>query len=318
MSKLLRLLVAASGLSELDVRTIIVTAPSRYKTYTIPKRSGGERTISQPAREVKFLQRIFMEEVLAKLPVHIAATAYCQGASIKDNAAAHAGGGAILKLDFKDFFPSIVAADWEKYCKTHPVFDDENDVRLSANLLFSRSKFGSVLRLAIGAPSSPALSNILMAGFDARISEAVAKDRVTYTRYADDLTFSARRAGNLSGVIRTVRRIMRETESPSLRLNEEKTVLATKKFRRVVTGLVLADDGAVSLGRERKREIRATLHRFTLGRLDATATAHLAGLLAFVNAVEPAFLSRLAERYGGDSIQRVKAGLPPRVPQNGY
>jgi RNA-directed DNA polymerase len=257
VSKLLRLLVAVSGLSEYDVRTIIVTAPSRYKTYTIPKRSGGERTISQPAREVKFLQRIFLEEVLAKLPVHTAATAYRQGTSIKDNAAAHAGGGAILKLDFKDFFPSIVAADWEKYCKTHLVFDNEDDARLSASLLFSRSKFGSVLRLAIGAPSSPALSNVLMAEFDARVSKAVVKDKVTYTRYADDLTFSARRAGNLVGIERILRRIIRETESPSLRLHEEKTVLATKKFRRVVTGLVLADDGAVSLGRHPTHPRRA-------------------------------------------------------------
>jgi RNA-directed DNA polymerase len=311
LARLLKLLVAGTGLSEGDVRSIVANAPSRYKTYTIPKRSGGQRTISQPAREVKFLQRILIDEVLSKLPVHDAAMAYREGRSIKDNAAAHVGGGTILKLDFADFFPSIVAGDWRGYCERYRVFDDEDDVRLSANVLFRRTKYGSVLHLAIGAPSSPTLSNVLMAEFDQRVAEAVAKDKVSYTRYADDLTFSAKRAHNLVGVERAVRRIIREVASPRLRLNEEKTVLATRKFRRVVTGLVLADDGKVSLGRDRKRDIRAALHHYTLGQLNGHETAHLAGLLAFVNAVEPMFLARLVDRYGLATIEQVKTGLRP-------
>jgi hypothetical protein len=307
----LKLLVAETGLSEGDVRVIVANAPSRYKTYTIPKRSGGERIISQPAREVKFLQRILIDKVLSRLPVHAAAMAYRDGRSIRDNAAAHVGSGAILKLDFADFFPSIVAGDWRAYCERCRVFDDEDDVRLSANILFRRTKYGSILHLAIGAPSSPTLSNILMAEFDQRFTEAVAKDKVSFTRYADDLTFSAKRAHNLVGVERAVRRIIREVASPRLRLNEEKTVLATKKFRRVVTGLVLADEGEVSLGRDRKRDIRAALHHYTLGRLNGPETARLAGLLAFVNAVEPTFLTRLVDRYGLATIEQVKAGSRP-------
>ncbi|WP_159726904.1 retron St85 family RNA-directed DNA polymerase [Methylosinus sp. Ce-a6] len=311
MSDVVQALVAASGLSERDVRTIIATAPSRYKTYSIPKRRGGERIISQPAREVKFLQRILVEEILSRLPVHDAAMAYREGRSIRDNAAVHAGGGAILKFDFADFFPSIKADDWAAYCRRHSVFKDIDDICLSANLLFRRTKYGSVMRLAIGAPSSPHLSNILMREFDQRVTEAVAKEKVKYTRYADDLTFSAKRAHNLIGIERMLRRIVREVASPHLRLNEDKTVLATRKYRRVVTGLVLADNGKVSLGRDRKRDIRAALHHYALGQLNGHETAHLSGLLAFVNAIEPEFLERLVDKYGSAVIERIKARFPP-------
>ena len=309
---IISILATTSGMSENDIRQIVATAPSRYKTYTIPKRSGGDRIISQPAREVKFFQRILVDKILSGLPVHDAAMAYREGKSIKDNAAAHALNGAILKFDFKDFFPSIVSDDWQAYCQRNHVFSDEEDVRLSANILFRRKKHGSVLRLAIGAPSSPLLSNILMAEFDMRVTEVVAKDKVTYTRYADDLTFSAKRAGNLSNVESELRRIIKEISSPRLLINEKKTVYATKKYRRVVTGLVLSDDGMVSLGRDRKREIRSMLHYYTLGHFDEAKTAQLAGLLAYINAVEPTFLKRLSERYGNDTIRRLKSKLSPR------
>ncbi|MBK4723489.1 retron St85 family RNA-directed DNA polymerase [Azospirillum sp. YIM DDC1] len=298
-------------MSESDVRLIVLTAPSRYKTYTIPKRNGGERIISQPAREVKFLQRVLVNDVLSQLPVHSAAMAYREGRSIKDNAAAHAGGGAILKFDFSDFFPSIVASDWRAYCERHGVFDNEEDIRLTANLLFHRTKRSSKLRLAIGAPSSPTLSNVLMFDFDQCIAGLVAKDKVRYTRYADDMTFSSKRAGNLSNVERVLRKVLKDLVSPRLRINEKKTVLATKKYRRVVTGLVLSDDGKVSLGRDRKRIIRAMLHHYTLGRLNGEETARLSGLLAFVNAVEPMFLKRLIDNYGVEIVDRLKASLHP-------
>jgi hypothetical protein len=307
MSKIMSVIIGASGMSEFDIRQIIATAPSRYKTYTIPKRSGGERIIAQPAREVKFLQRILVDEILSKLPVHSASMAYCEGKSIKDNAAAHVTNNAILKFDFSDFFPSIVSTDWRAYCEMNDIFSDDCDIDLSANIFFRRRKHGSVLRLAIGAPSSPLLSNIIMNEFDKRVADTVSKDKVSYTRYADDLTFSAKRVGNLSNVERDLRKIIRDIQSPRLRLNEKKTVFATKKYRRVVTGLVLADDGSISLGRDRKRLIRSMLHHYMLGRLNMEQTERLAGLLAFVNAVEPAFVTRLIDKYGDETISNLKA-----------
>lgn len=309
MSELLKALVSESGLSESDVISIALTAPKRYKTYKIPKRNGGFREISQPAKEVKLLQRIFAETFLNKISLSDAATAYRPGVSIRDNAAAHARGNSILKFDFKDFFPSIQSDDWEMYCQEKGIFSNEFDVRLSSNLLFFRKSKNSILRLAIGAPSSPVLSNVLMKEFDDAVLSAIEKDSVIYTRYADDMTFSASRAYNLVDVEKYLRRVIKETRYPKLRLNEEKTVFATSKYRRFVTGLVLTDNGTVSLGHERKREISAGVHRYKCGKLDLVATEKLSGMLAFVNAVEPSFLQRLETRYGQDvilGIRRVK------------
>ena len=164
-----------------------------------------------------------------------------------------------------------------------------------------------MLRLAIGAPSSPWLSNVLMHEFDEIITDLVGRDKVTYSRYADDLTFSARRTGYLNGVEKSLRQTIAGLHTPRLTLNDDKTVLATMKYRRVVTGLVLANDGRVTLGRDRKRRIRAALHHASLGKLDREALIQLSGMIAFVKSAEPAFFEQIAARYGGEIIARLSA-----------
>jgi hypothetical protein len=134
---------------------------------------------------------------------------------------------------------------------------------------------------------------------------------VTYTRYADDLTFSARRTGFLTGVEQALRSVIREIESPSLKINEKKTVLATRKYKRWVTGLVLTNDGAVSIGHERKKKIRAAVHHAKYGKLDRAELSYLGGLLAFVESVEPEFLQRLMQKFGPNLISGIKATNKP-------
>ena len=119
--------------------------------------------------------------------------AYRTSVSIRDNAASHAGATPILKMDFQNFFPSIRSRDWENYCSKHGVFD-EDDREISSRLLFRRAKDERVLKLSIGAPSSPALSNILLFDFDVRVAAEAERRNITYTRYADDLTLTCQRA----------------------------------------------------------------------------------------------------------------------------
>ena len=97
---------------------VIRSAPHRYKTYPIEKRGGkGVRIIAQPAREVKRIQYWVLENVLATLPVHPAATAYETGSTILANAKIHAPNPYLLKLDFADFFPSITANDFCRFAE---------------------------------------------------------------------------------------------------------------------------------------------------------------------------------------------------------
>jgi RNA-directed DNA polymerase len=307
VSKLLPILIAGTGLSEFDIMKIVSNAPRRYKTYSIEKRSvEGRRIISQPAVELKALQRTLTSGFLSELPVHPSAMAYRPGVSIRDNAAAHAQNGPIFKFDFKDFFPSIRSTDWHSYCAATGALTDHRDLWISTNIFFHQASSSTRLTLAIGAPSSPSLSNILMREFDEKISREVKKDQVTYTRYADDLTFSAKRTGYLTRVESTLRRIIREIGHPFLTLNEKKAVRATKKYKRFVTGLVLTNDGQVSIGQSRKRELRAGLHRYSQNKLSTMEQARLAGRLAFVYDVEPKLFYRFQQKYGADLIQALR------------
>ncbi|WP_158512724.1 retron St85 family RNA-directed DNA polymerase [Sphingobium sp. SYK-6] len=299
-------MIEHTGLSRSDILSIARNAPQRYKTYTISKRNGGKRTISQPAREVKVLQKILLEHVLYKLPVHSAATAYRQGISLKENATRHVHNESIKKFDFKDFFPSIKGRDWIKYCGDHGVFADTVDVGLSTHILFHQPANSTILRLAIGAPSSPALSNVLMFEFDKIITDEVAKDEVIYTRYADDLTFSASRMWNMIDVPKVIARAIKNNHYPRLNINPDKTISATKKYKRQVTGLILTNDGKVSLGRKRKREIRAEVHRALIGQLTNDQLMHVQGILAFVEDVEPDYLRRLESYYGAEFIRNLR------------
>ena len=317
MSKLLPLLVAGTGLSEPDIIRIVSSAPLRYKSYTIAKRRGGERLISQPARELKVLQRILTQEFLSKLPIHRSATAYRTGISIRHNALAHASNGPIFKFDFANFFPSISARDWTIYCEREELALDARDIWISTNIFFHRWSRQGRLSLAIGAPSSPCLSNVLMTAFDTKIANAVAADQVTYTRYADDLTFSAKRTGYLNQVEKILRRTIKEVKSPTLTLNESKTILATKKYKRFVTGLVLTNDGKVSLGHERKRKIRAALNHYANHKLSLQEQAKLAGLLAFASDVERDFVSRMERKYGSELLRALKAVRLPDTQRTG-
>lgn len=306
ISNILEALAVETGMDVGLVERITRTAPIRYKTYVIPKRSTGYREISQPAVEVKALQRGLIEILLRNLPLHEAATAYRAGMSIKDNASRHVGDGPILKMDFKDFFPSIKPRDWAAYCEKTGVLTAPVDIKLTSLLLFQRPKGSSVSRLAVGAPSSPFLSNALMYDFDQLISEAVAKDHVVYTRYADDLTFSAPRTGHLVNVEKVVRATLRTLEYPKLTINIDKTTRITRKYGRKVTGLTLTNDGKVSIGHSRKRLIHAAVHHASLGKLNSSSLGELKGLLGFANSVEPTFIDALKDKYGAEVIRFIQ------------
>lgn len=302
---ILSLLSDETGLSDEDLARIVRTAPKRYKSYEIPKRSGGMREIAQPARELKMVQRILIRALLADLPVHPAARAYRSSMSIRGNALEHAGPGPILKMDFEDFFPSIRASDWIAYCRDRGLLDQKN-TNISAQLLFRRKKGEHLLKLSIGAPSSPVLSNILLYAFDEIVTNEAAKRGIKYTRYADDMTFSGQRIGMLKDMLQIVPSAAREMRRPRLRVNGDKTTFVTARNRRTVTGVTLSNDGNVGIGHDRKRLISAKVHRVKLGGMPAEQLAELAGELSFVNVVEPSFLERLRKKYGVDVIEKIQ------------
>lgn len=281
------------------LQAVAKTAPWRYKVFTIPKRRGdGVRVVAQPSRELKAIQREITSLLLSKLPVHDCAHGYVRNRGIRSNAEQHLQSRFMLKLDLTDFFPSIRPPDFETHVHRHLSNEiDESELRLISRLLFWAPKGSHDLRLCIGAPSSPALSNTVVFDMDVEISDRCRELGVNYTRYADDLTLSATEPNILSDLERVVGRIISQLEYPRLRLNREKFVHTSMARRRVVTGLVITNEGQVSIGRERKRLIRAMAHRASLGQLDDDEVRRLEGMLSFAASIEPEFVAAVKQRF---------------------
>lgn len=312
-SVILRDIALDVGLSEESVLHIIQDAPRRYKVYSIPKKGGGSRVIAQPARELKPIQRSISHLVLERFPIHSSAMAYREGLSIADNAKAHAGSWPILKLDFESFFNSISAAAWRRFLASQTSIEiNKLDAALLTKALFWGNGQRSPNCLSIGAPSSPLLSNIIMFNFDTVMHRFADKHGIRYTRYADDITVSARDFGDLHQFEKYLRAYISRNKTPALKVNEEKRAVFSSAEKRLVTGLVLTPDGKVSLGRERKREISALVHRSTLNQLNAEQLGYLHGMLAFALSSERVFVERLRNKYGDDAIASL---LRYRVPR---
>lgn len=193
------------------------------------------------------------------------------------NAAAHLGQQFVAKFDLKDFFPSVTIADVIETLSrlTTPmmwVLDDSTGELVSvrwthdAAVLVSRlaTRFG---HLPQGAPTSPAIANLVFARLDAEIHQRLGAS-IVYTRYVDDLTFSiSRQIASKLGIetpadfLAMVQPIVREVLEPTaFSLNERKTRVSHLRGGHTVTGLSVGKS-QVNLPRETRRRLRGLLHR---------------------------------------------------------
>ncbi len=306
---LIRTVASFVGISVSSARRVAGSAAHRYKVYKIPKRSGGLRVVAQPAREVKALQRALVHELQELLPLHKAATAYVTGSSIVKNAAAHRGARYLLKLDFASFFPSIGSEALRSHLLAYApgVFSD-SELQFILDLILWRDEEGRE-GLCIGAPSSPFFSNSVLFDFDNEVTVACDELGAIYTRYSDDLAFSTRAPEVLREVEARVREIIKGLEYPKLSLNETKRKAVSRAAGMYVTGLTLSNQGPVTVGRLRKRGVRAGVRRFLDGRMEEAEILRLRGELAFVLSVEPSFRQVLLNSYG--------VGALALMPRNG-
>lgn len=292
MSVTIDKLVRESRLRRQDVATIIATAYRRYQTYEIKKRSGGERTINHPARELKAIQRILLQGLKEEFPVHEAATAYEGGSSIVQNALAHSGCSYLLKTDIKNFFPSLRDHHWIKICREASI---ESDLENISCQVFFKGRSHGRRKLTIGAPSSPFVSNRLLYAFDLEFSEYCTEMDLNYTRYADDLAISGQIKFDQGAVVSRAASLL--SSSLGLSINSAKTHFLQPGQRKTVTGLVLKESGGVSLGRREKRRIKASVHHF-FHNSPIESQSKICGHLALLKMVDPQAFLNLKSRYG--------------------
>jgi RNA-directed DNA polymerase len=291
--------------SETEVEGFLEGAPKKYRTYKIPKRTSGFRTIAQPSKELKEYQRAFLK--IQSLPIHNTAKAYRKNLSIKDNATVHKSNRYFLSMDLENFFNSITNDLFWRVYSMH--FDNLSgkDKRLMESLLFwspgKSNKQGLVL--SVGAPSSPLLSNFFMFTFDLMMSGYCNETNILYTRYADDFTFSTNDKNILFSVPDVVKGLLGKCFNSEINVNKRKTVFSSKAHNRHVTGITINNNGDLSLGRERKRYIKHLIFQYSINKLEKNMVQHLQGLLAFSNHIEPTFTTTLNEKYTKGFMLRI-------------
>ncbi|AGF79254.1 Retron-type reverse transcriptase [Desulfocapsa sulfexigens DSM 10523] len=199
------------------------------------------RTICEPLPSLKEIQRWILDNILSQVTISKFAKAYVVGFSIKDNARFHLRQKQVLRIDVKDFFPSI---------KGQNVFHIFKNIGYSAEVSAMLTGLTTLKNcLPQGAPTSPTLSNIFMNRCDARIAGYCLARKIRYTRYSDDLTFSGEfDVGKLISFINMV------FKDSGLLLNKTKTKQMFKHQRQFTTGLVVNE--RINVCREKRRKLR--------------------------------------------------------------
>jgi len=306
------LLQTQTGASPDTIERILRNAPRRYKVYQIPKRSGnGTRTIAHPARELKILQRIFLSDVLNEVPISSIAMAYVSGRGILKNAQLHQKSRWILKLDFKGFFHSITPRDWDRaVTRTESLHRWREDKILLHRLLFWGRGTSVPDCLSIGAPTSPAVSNLVCVKLDQWLAEEADRRGVIVSRYADDITISGSNVPELKKFEKLIASRLERNRGIQFQLNDAKRGLYGPGERRMVTGLILTPQGDISIGRERKRTINSLVNSFRYGHLDVSEKLRTQGLIAFAKDVELEFFKSLEKKYGKAVIGEIVSFTP--------
>ncbi|HID2501024.1 TPA: retron St85 family RNA-directed DNA polymerase [Enterobacter cloacae] len=282
-------------------------ADSHYGKFSIPKKNGGTRIVYQPSKELKVLQRLLHDNVLSKLPIHPNAVAYQKGSSVYRHASIHKAKRFMLKLDFEAFFDSITKNDIEEYINDNKHIFGDKWSKHDTDLLIKLVCFNG--RLTMGAVSSPVMSNAICYKLDHLLTEYCLSKGVTYSRYADDMYFSTNEENVLKLIPPFLRLNLKTLRYPSkLWINRKKTLHMSKKNKMMVTGVNLTTDGGVSLGRDKKRMVKALIFKWT--NLSEEKRLFLKGYLSYCKSVEPLFINRLCAKYSSELIDEIQRYQP--------
>lgn len=245
-----------------------VSTVTHYRRFLLPKKTGGHRQISAPMRRLKVAQRWVLTEVLDKVSLHEAAHGFRHGRSIVSNARPHVGADVVINLDLQDFFPSVSQRRVKGVFKS---LGYSEAVATALSLVCSEPEVDEVeldgqtyyvargqRHLPQGSPASPAVTNLLCRRLDARLAGLAGALGFVYTRYADDLTFSARglAAGSVQ-VGKLLRGVKDIVEHEGFTVHPKKTRVMRRGRQQEVTGVVVND--RLSVDRETLRKFRATL-----------------------------------------------------------
>jgi retron-type reverse transcriptase len=217
-----------------------------YHNVLIPKSDGSKRKLSVPDLILKNVQRSIADNFLSQYPISKYAKAYKAGSNVVQNAQPHVGKKKILKLDIEGFFDHILYSHVKDIVFYKEKFAEPIRVLLTMLCYYKES-------LPQGAPTSPAITNIIMYEFDEAVGAFCNEKKIAYTRYCDDMTFS----GDFDeGEI--ISFVKRELCKLGLFLKNRKTAIIPATKRQTVTGIVVNEK--LNITKEYKKAIRQEMY----------------------------------------------------------
>lgn len=255
----------------------------QYHTFYLVQK-GKEREITAPSRELKRRQRWILDNILTKLKISDYAHGFVKNRSIRTNAELHMTHDYALCMDIEDFFPSI------KEDTVKEVFARAGYSRRAANALADMCCYFAALPQ--GAPTSPYLANLVFIEKDHELALLAKQHDATYSRYADDLTFSSDNPlGNLSDAVNQV------LQNNGFRLNDSKTKEFFPGQPKRITGLIV-QNGLIRVPRKFKRTLKQEIYyckRYGVALHLENTRAHktinyreyLYGKAYYINMIEP-------------------------------
>ena len=273
------------GISAKTLYAVSNNLGKHYRKVSLPKKSGGFRNLSVPDEVLKSIQKRIVDLLLIHMLVSRYAKAYRFGSSTLRNAKHHVGKRVVLKLDILHFFDSIRYSTVKDNVFPGEIYAEPLRILLTM-LCYHKDA------LPQGAPSSPAITNIILYEFDEQVGQWCQDRGIAYTRYCDDMTFSG--DFDPAEVIRFVRL---ELKKMGFLLNEQKTRIQRPGQQQPVTGIVVNEKLSIpadyrrKLWQElyycRKFGIQEHLQRIGLEVTEDTYRMQLLGKVNYVLQVHP-------------------------------
>ena len=266
---------------------------AKYTTFEIKKKGGGERRIDAPIPMLKGLQKRLADllyECLRELEEseqrkNRLSHAFRKGYSIITNAKAHKSRRYVLNLDLENFFPSL------HFGRVRGFFLNNNQFKLAepvATLLAQIACNDGILPQ--GSPCSPIISELLTHFLDMRLVKLAARHKCSYTRYADDITFSTNQKEFPTTLAVAVGEgwvlsdeLRSRIKGSGFTINDTKTRMQARSSRQTVTGLTVNEK--VNVPQRYYKFARAMANSFlTTGNyhrdgVDDTSVERLEGIL---------------------------------------
>lgn len=263
-----------------------------YSTFSIPKKCGGERIINAPNDDLKQIQRKlanalwnYQEKIREENQIQTNIShAFQKNKSIITNSTRHVRKRYVLNIDLKDFFGSFHFGRVRGFFIKNYFWELTEEV---ATVIAQLTCYKGVLPQ--GAPTSPVITNMICNIMDMHLLHIAKRYKLSYTRYADDMTFSTNDKHFIEHYDAFYKDLSKEILQSGFQINEEKTRLLYNNSRQEVTGLIV--NHKINLKREYYKNTHAMAHSlyangsFTIDGNDGTIH-QLEGRFAFIDQIE--------------------------------